>query len=339
MTIHDKGWARFYRFIDAGGPWGELIGIDGKELWRLSVLEARPGSTATRTSGGWPAATCPTRCSRDGLGAPRTRRRALSRRPGLHLRRCRARELADRRPRPAHGVRRCVGSRLEAAAVLRGLGRRRHCWTPTKSSAGRSRSTTCARRPKRSTRSRRCRAAPRSRAIRRPARRSGARSPRRSNARDRVARPDCTPRTSGSATATSRRRSASPTARAAARRDAEVHPGRPAGDARAARVDRRGALDPRPVRPRLRAAAVRRCAAGRRRAGRRGARARRSAAGRRSRRSGRSPRSTNGGSSSCGPTGTSPGAATCSRVMRSRSSTRFAALVRQAHHDMRTSPP
>ncbi|MGA2393213.1 MAG: FAD-dependent monooxygenase [Candidatus Lustribacter sp.] len=43
MTFHDKGWTRFYRFIDAGGPWGELIGIDGKELWRLSVLRVDPG--------------------------------------------------------------------------------------------------------------------------------------------------------------------------------------------------------------------------------------------------------------------------------------------------------
>jgi 2-polyprenyl-6-methoxyphenol hydroxylase-like FAD-dependent oxidoreductase len=43
MQIHDKGWARFFRFTDAGGPWGELIGIDGKELWRLSVLNAEPG--------------------------------------------------------------------------------------------------------------------------------------------------------------------------------------------------------------------------------------------------------------------------------------------------------
>jgi 2-polyprenyl-6-methoxyphenol hydroxylase-like FAD-dependent oxidoreductase len=40
--IHDKGWARFYRFTDRGGSWGELIGIDGKELYRLSVLKADP---------------------------------------------------------------------------------------------------------------------------------------------------------------------------------------------------------------------------------------------------------------------------------------------------------
>jgi 2-polyprenyl-6-methoxyphenol hydroxylase-like FAD-dependent oxidoreductase len=42
MKIHDKGWARFFRFTDAGGTWGEIIGIDGKELWRLSVLRADP---------------------------------------------------------------------------------------------------------------------------------------------------------------------------------------------------------------------------------------------------------------------------------------------------------
>jgi 2-polyprenyl-6-methoxyphenol hydroxylase-like FAD-dependent oxidoreductase len=43
MEIHDKGWARFFRFTDAGGSWGEIIGIDGKETWRLSVLKAVPG--------------------------------------------------------------------------------------------------------------------------------------------------------------------------------------------------------------------------------------------------------------------------------------------------------
>jgi len=42
MEIHDKGWARFFRFTDRGGTWGEIIGIDGKETWRLSVLRALP---------------------------------------------------------------------------------------------------------------------------------------------------------------------------------------------------------------------------------------------------------------------------------------------------------
>jgi 2-polyprenyl-6-methoxyphenol hydroxylase-like FAD-dependent oxidoreductase len=43
MTLHDKGWARFFRFTDSGGSWGEIIGIDGKETWRLSVLKAIAG--------------------------------------------------------------------------------------------------------------------------------------------------------------------------------------------------------------------------------------------------------------------------------------------------------
>ena len=38
-TAHDKGWARFYRVIDETGCWGELIPIDGKELWRLTVFD------------------------------------------------------------------------------------------------------------------------------------------------------------------------------------------------------------------------------------------------------------------------------------------------------------
>jgi 2-polyprenyl-6-methoxyphenol hydroxylase-like FAD-dependent oxidoreductase len=37
-TRHDKGWARFYRLIDGTGCWAELIAIDGRELWRLTVF-------------------------------------------------------------------------------------------------------------------------------------------------------------------------------------------------------------------------------------------------------------------------------------------------------------
>jgi 2-polyprenyl-6-methoxyphenol hydroxylase-like FAD-dependent oxidoreductase len=43
MEIHDKGWARFFRFTDTHGTWGEIIGIDGTETWRLSVLKAIEG--------------------------------------------------------------------------------------------------------------------------------------------------------------------------------------------------------------------------------------------------------------------------------------------------------
>jgi 2-polyprenyl-6-methoxyphenol hydroxylase-like FAD-dependent oxidoreductase len=44
-SFHDKGWARFYRLIDARGCWSELIPIDGKELWRLTVFD-EPASSA-----------------------------------------------------------------------------------------------------------------------------------------------------------------------------------------------------------------------------------------------------------------------------------------------------
>src|SRR5215467_15629239 len=37
-TLHDKGWARFFRLIDANGHWGDLVSIDGRELWRLTEL-------------------------------------------------------------------------------------------------------------------------------------------------------------------------------------------------------------------------------------------------------------------------------------------------------------
>ncbi|HUK60442.1 MAG TPA: FAD-dependent monooxygenase [Stellaceae bacterium] len=36
--MHDKGWGRMYRFCDAAGCWSEMIAIDGRELWRLTVL-------------------------------------------------------------------------------------------------------------------------------------------------------------------------------------------------------------------------------------------------------------------------------------------------------------
>lgn len=39
-SFHDKGWARFYRVIDESGCWAELIPMDGKELWRLTVFDA-----------------------------------------------------------------------------------------------------------------------------------------------------------------------------------------------------------------------------------------------------------------------------------------------------------
>ncbi len=38
-SLHDKGWARFYRPIDATGCWSEMIAIDGRALWRLTVFD------------------------------------------------------------------------------------------------------------------------------------------------------------------------------------------------------------------------------------------------------------------------------------------------------------
>ncbi len=42
-TLHDKGWARFYRAIDEQGCWGEMIAIDGNELWRLTIFHHGEG--------------------------------------------------------------------------------------------------------------------------------------------------------------------------------------------------------------------------------------------------------------------------------------------------------
>jgi 2-polyprenyl-6-methoxyphenol hydroxylase-like FAD-dependent oxidoreductase len=46
MRLHAMGWARFFRFTDEGGSWGEIVGIDGEETWRLSVFNALPGYDA-----------------------------------------------------------------------------------------------------------------------------------------------------------------------------------------------------------------------------------------------------------------------------------------------------
>jgi 2-polyprenyl-6-methoxyphenol hydroxylase-like FAD-dependent oxidoreductase len=56
-SLHDKGWARIYRLVDASGCWGELIPIDGKELWRLTVFDdlsaaADAGAALARMAGG-----------------------------------------------------------------------------------------------------------------------------------------------------------------------------------------------------------------------------------------------------------------------------------------------
>ncbi len=56
-TLHDKGWARFYRLIDDSGCWSELIPIDGKELWRLTVFDeplsnADPQELLAKLAGG-----------------------------------------------------------------------------------------------------------------------------------------------------------------------------------------------------------------------------------------------------------------------------------------------
>lgn len=55
-SLHDKGWARFYRLIDEDGCWGELIPIDGDELWRLTVFHETfegfdPDAFLRRTAG------------------------------------------------------------------------------------------------------------------------------------------------------------------------------------------------------------------------------------------------------------------------------------------------
>jgi len=56
-SVHDKGWARIYRLIDASGCWAELIPIDGKALWRLTVFDdlgavQDPGAALARMAGG-----------------------------------------------------------------------------------------------------------------------------------------------------------------------------------------------------------------------------------------------------------------------------------------------
>ena len=113
--MHDKGWARFYRFFDENGCWGEVIAIDGKELWRLSVFDdPQPdltGRSYLRKLGGrefsweildvspWGTA---------GLRGP-----DLWSGQGLYRRRCRSRSLPDRRRRDAYRYLRYGKSCLE----------------------------------------------------------------------------------------------------------------------------------------------------------------------------------------------------------------------------------
>jgi 2-polyprenyl-6-methoxyphenol hydroxylase-like FAD-dependent oxidoreductase len=40
--LHNKGWGRFYRLMDASGHWSDLIAIDGRELWRLTCFHVDP---------------------------------------------------------------------------------------------------------------------------------------------------------------------------------------------------------------------------------------------------------------------------------------------------------
>jgi len=44
--LHDKGWARFYRLVDASGHWSDLVAIDGRELWRLTLFQLDPDTDA-----------------------------------------------------------------------------------------------------------------------------------------------------------------------------------------------------------------------------------------------------------------------------------------------------
>jgi 2-polyprenyl-6-methoxyphenol hydroxylase-like FAD-dependent oxidoreductase len=41
-ALHDKGWGRFYRLVDDSGHWSDLIAIDGRELWRLTLFHLDP---------------------------------------------------------------------------------------------------------------------------------------------------------------------------------------------------------------------------------------------------------------------------------------------------------
>jgi len=61
-ALHDKGWGRIYRLVDRTGCWAELIAIDGRELWRLTVFDdvaaaEAPAAALARVAGtGFPHA-------------------------------------------------------------------------------------------------------------------------------------------------------------------------------------------------------------------------------------------------------------------------------------------
>jgi hypothetical protein len=45
--LHDKGWGRFYRLVDGSGHWSDLVAIDGRELWRLTLFQLDPDTDAS----------------------------------------------------------------------------------------------------------------------------------------------------------------------------------------------------------------------------------------------------------------------------------------------------
>jgi 2-polyprenyl-6-methoxyphenol hydroxylase-like FAD-dependent oxidoreductase len=45
-ALHDKGWGRFYRLVDGSGHWSDLVAIDGRELWRLTLFQLDPDTDA-----------------------------------------------------------------------------------------------------------------------------------------------------------------------------------------------------------------------------------------------------------------------------------------------------
>ena len=211
--IHSKGWARFYRFTDAGGSWGEIIGIDGKERWRLSVLKADPefdGDGYIRRLLGrdipyeilsvmdWERRERVADRYRDRrvfIAGDAAHQNSPTGGLGLHT------GLAD-----------AVDLGWKLTAVLKGWGGEGLLDSATRPSASPSRSTMCASRPRNSPSSRTCRPARRSPRIRRAARNCAGASPRRSGAPARCG-PRSSPRICGSAIATSRRPFALPTAR------------------------------------------------------------------------------------------------------------------------------
>ena len=132
LALHDKGKAYRHIFIGPEGTWATIVAINGRDEWRFSLIggaEQREYTDEEIKAAIRRAVGCDFERVRDierpAVGAARTGRRALPRRPRLYRRRRSSCNVAHWRLRHEHRDWRRRRSFLEARRHGRGLGRRR----------------------------------------------------------------------------------------------------------------------------------------------------------------------------------------------------------------------